>query len=92
MKQWDIVFSRSDHFLFSLVFIYKKSNQTEFLKKLKPIGFDSVRFFRTKPDLAWFFPVLLNFFPIFSIWIGFSLVFRFQAYKIFCSPLAFREF
>jgi hypothetical protein len=45
---------------------YKKNNETEFKKKpnrnrFKPTYFGSVRFFRIKTGLAWFFPVWIRF-------------------------------
>ena len=69
---------RSDHFLFSSIFI-KKISKPEFfsLKKPKPIQTGLTRFFRFGSVLAWFFQfgsVLARFFSGFY-WFGFDLVF-----------------
>jgi hypothetical protein len=104
-------FDRGDHFRFGLVFI-KKSNQTDFffLKQKTETGsnrpvsdrFGSV-FLGKKPvqtGLARFFRFWLSFLgfgSVFSVWLGFFLVFcrvrfgffRFFAYKTETEPAGF---
>ena len=72
--------SRSDYFLFGLVFI-KKITKLKFKKKknqnrVKPTGFGSVRFFRAKTgsnQFASVFPVWLGFLGFFWFWLGFPV-------------------
>ena len=83
---------------------YKKNNQTEFFLKKKPnrnrfklTGFDSVRFFRTKPiqtGLAWFFWLgsIFRFDSgFFSVWVWFDF-FDFRLIKPNRTDLFFQNF
>jgi hypothetical protein len=58
-------------------FLYKKNNQTEFFLKKTETRLNrlvSVRFFRTKTGSN-------RFDSVFSVWVRFGSVFRFQTYK-----------